>query len=208
MRERLERENLTVLAYRFAGDRFCRAERFTAYAAALGDRFIGRVLPDSAANVDVAPFFSERVACAHSVVTAHLIDAAGQPTIAAPTRSWRSSGNASFNASRPRSAAEAGAHEGACLGDGAAARLEPRVPDRPGMDHFGPDLERDRDAGGARDRGVASGVVEQRLRRADLNEHGGKAAGIAEERRDPRILPVHVRWQIGIDELGEIAAMD
>jgi len=31
----------------------------------------------------VAPFFAERVACPHSVVTAHLIDEAGQPTIAA-----------------------------------------------------------------------------------------------------------------------------
>ena len=81
--DRLEREDLTVLAYRFAGDRFCRAERFAAYAAALGDRFVGRVLPDSAANTDVAPFFAERVACPHSVVTAHLIDEAGQPTIAA-----------------------------------------------------------------------------------------------------------------------------
>jgi dienelactone hydrolase len=83
VRDRLEREDLTVLAYRFAGDRFCRAERFAAYAAALGDRFVGRVLPDSAANTDVAPFFAERVACPHSVVTAHLIDQAGQPTIAA-----------------------------------------------------------------------------------------------------------------------------
>jgi dienelactone hydrolase len=83
VRDRLEREDLTVLAYRFAGDRFCRAERFAAYAAALGDRFVGRVLPDSAANTDVAPFFAERVACPHSVVTAHLIDAAGQPTIKA-----------------------------------------------------------------------------------------------------------------------------
>jgi hypothetical protein len=83
VRARLERENLTVLAYRFAGDRFCRAERFAAYAAALGDRFVGRVLPDSAANTDVAPFFAVRVACPHSVVTAHLIDEAGQPTIAA-----------------------------------------------------------------------------------------------------------------------------
>jgi dienelactone hydrolase len=83
VRDRLERENLTVLAYRFAGDRFCRAERFAAYAAALGDRFVGRVLPDGAANTDVAPFFAERVACPHSVVTAHLIDAAGQPTIEA-----------------------------------------------------------------------------------------------------------------------------
>src|SRR5262252_7945692 len=83
VRDRLEREDLTVLAYRFAGDRFCRAERFAAYAAALGDRFVGRVLPDSAANTDVAPFFAERVACPHSVVTAHPIDEAGQPTIAA-----------------------------------------------------------------------------------------------------------------------------
>ena len=83
VRERMEREDLTVLAYRFAGDRFCRAERFAAYAAALGDRFVGRVLPDSAANRDVPPFFAARVACPHSVVTVHLIDEAGQPTIAA-----------------------------------------------------------------------------------------------------------------------------
>jgi hypothetical protein len=83
VRDRLERENLTVLAYRFAGDRFCRAERFAAYAKALGDHFVGRVLPDRAANNDVAPFFAQRVACPHSVVTAHLIDEAGQPTIAA-----------------------------------------------------------------------------------------------------------------------------
>jgi len=83
VRQRLEREDLTVLAYRFEGDRFCRAERFAAYAEGLGDRFIGRVLPDSAANTDVPPFFAERVACPHSVVTVHLIDEAGQPTIAA-----------------------------------------------------------------------------------------------------------------------------
>jgi dienelactone hydrolase len=83
VRGRLEREDLTVLAYRFEGDRFCRAERFAAYAKALGNRFVGRVLPDSAANTDVAPFFAQRVACPHSVVTAHLIDEAGQPTTAA-----------------------------------------------------------------------------------------------------------------------------
>jgi dienelactone hydrolase len=84
IRERLEREDLTVLAYRFAGDRFCKAERFAAYAAALGDRFIGRVLPDTAANTtDLPSFFAVRVKCAHSVVTVNLIDEAGQPTIAA-----------------------------------------------------------------------------------------------------------------------------
>jgi dienelactone hydrolase len=83
IRDRLVREDLTVLAYRFEGDRFCMAARFATYAEALGDRFVGRVLPDSAANTDVAPFFAQRVACPHSVVTAHLIDEAGQPTIAA-----------------------------------------------------------------------------------------------------------------------------
>ena len=83
VRERLEREDLTVLAYRFAGDRFCTAQRFAAYSEALGDRFVPHVLPDSAANPEVPPFFAEHVPCAHSVVTVHLIDEAGQPTIAA-----------------------------------------------------------------------------------------------------------------------------
>jgi dienelactone hydrolase len=83
VRERLQREDLTVMAYRFEGDQFCRAERFAAYSQALGDRFIGRVLPDTAANTDTAPFFKDVVASPHSVVTAHLIDEAGQPTIAA-----------------------------------------------------------------------------------------------------------------------------
>jgi len=83
IRQRLEREDLTVLAYRFKGDKFCRAERFAAYAEALGDRFVGRELPDSAANTDVPPFVAEYVRCPHSVVTVHLIDEAGQPTVAA-----------------------------------------------------------------------------------------------------------------------------
>lgn len=83
IRERLNREDLTVLAYRFAGDRFCTSQRFAAYAEALGARFVGRVLPDSAANPQTASFFSRHVACPHSVVTAHLIDETGQPTIAA-----------------------------------------------------------------------------------------------------------------------------
>jgi dienelactone hydrolase len=83
IRQRLEREDLTVLAYRFKGDKFCRAERFAAYAEALGERFIARELPDSAANTDVPPFTARHVRCPHSVVTVHLIDEAGQPTLAA-----------------------------------------------------------------------------------------------------------------------------
>lgn len=77
VRQRLEREDLTVLAYQFEGDRVCRAQRFAAYAQALGDRFVGRVLPDSAANPDVPPFFAQHEAYPHSVATAHLIDEAG-----------------------------------------------------------------------------------------------------------------------------------
>ncbi|WP_310531311.1 dienelactone hydrolase family protein [Novosphingobium sp.] len=77
VKARMEAEDLTVLAYRFDGDSFCRAERFAAYSEALGDRFIGKVLPDSAANPD-APLKTP-----HSVVTLHLIDEAGQPTVQA-----------------------------------------------------------------------------------------------------------------------------
>ena len=77
VKARMEREDLTVLAYRFAGDAFCRAERFAAYEQALGDRFVGRVLPDAAANPD-APMKNP-----HSVVTVHLVDRAGEPTIQA-----------------------------------------------------------------------------------------------------------------------------
>jgi dienelactone hydrolase len=83
VRARLDREDLTVLAYRFKGDKICRAERFAAYAVALGDRFIGRELPDEAAGGDVSPFFARHVPYPHSVVTQHLIDQAGHPTIAA-----------------------------------------------------------------------------------------------------------------------------
>jgi len=74
VKARLEREDLSVLAYRFAGDRLCRAARFTAYQQALGDRFQARVLPDSAASPD-APMKNP-----HSVVTVHLIDERNQPT--------------------------------------------------------------------------------------------------------------------------------
>ena len=74
VKERLDREDLTVLAYRFEGDSFCRGARFAAYQQALGDRFQARVLPDSAANPD-APMKNP-----HSVVTLHLIDEQNQPT--------------------------------------------------------------------------------------------------------------------------------
>src|SRR5271156_2727088 len=66
IRQRLQREDLTVMAYRFEGDRHCRAQRFAAYQEALGERFVARVLPDSAANPDTPPFFEQVVASPHS----------------------------------------------------------------------------------------------------------------------------------------------
>ena len=84
VRERLERADLTVQGYRFAGDRFCTGQRFAAYSAALGERFEAHVLPDAAAaQRDLPPFFEHVIKGAHSVVTVHLVDEAGQPTLAA-----------------------------------------------------------------------------------------------------------------------------
>jgi len=77
VKARMDAEDLTVRAYRFEGDKFCRAERFAAYETALGDRFEGRVLPDSAARPNT------QMKNPHSVVTLHLIDEEGQPTQAA-----------------------------------------------------------------------------------------------------------------------------
>ncbi len=78
VKARMEREDLTVLAYRFAGDPFCKAQRFAAYEQALGDRFLGRVLPDACANKDTPTNMKP-----HSVVTMHLVDQQGEPTRAA-----------------------------------------------------------------------------------------------------------------------------
>lgn len=80
---RVRRDAMTVLSYRFEGDRWCTGQRFAAYRALLGDAFDGRVLPDTAANPDPPPFFREVVGCPHSVVTAHLVDRDGHPTVRA-----------------------------------------------------------------------------------------------------------------------------
>lgn len=73
VKTRMIEEDLTVLAYRFAGDSLCKAAKFEAYEQALGDRFVGRTLDNNAANPSGPPN-------PHSVVTLHLIDQEGQPT--------------------------------------------------------------------------------------------------------------------------------
>jgi dienelactone hydrolase len=73
LKARLDAEDITLQAYRFAGDKLCPAARFDALTRALGARVNAVTLPDSAAKqgTGIAP---------HSVVTTHLIDEAGQPT--------------------------------------------------------------------------------------------------------------------------------
>lgn len=83
IRERFERDDLTALAYRFDNDSWCTGQRFAAYAKLLGDRFDGRVLNGDDANPDPPPFFRDVVKSPHSVVTAHLVDKEGHPTIRA-----------------------------------------------------------------------------------------------------------------------------
>jgi dienelactone hydrolase len=74
VRARLDSENLTMKAYRFAGDPACKTARFEAMQKALGPRFEGETLPDSAAKPDT---FRPHP---HSVVTTHLIDEQGSLT--------------------------------------------------------------------------------------------------------------------------------
>lgn len=81
--ERVRRDGLKVLAYRFDNDKWCTGQRFAAYRALLGEAFDGRVLPGAAANTNPTPFFRDVVGCPHSVVTAHLVDEQGHPTMRA-----------------------------------------------------------------------------------------------------------------------------
>ncbi|MFK0230518.1 dienelactone hydrolase family protein [Streptomyces sp. NPDC090303] len=83
VQERVARDGLKVLAYRFDEDRWCTGQRFAAYRALLGDAFDGRVLLGSSARTDPNPFFRDVVRSPHSVVTAHLVDEAGHPTVRA-----------------------------------------------------------------------------------------------------------------------------
>ncbi|MFC0844224.1 dienelactone hydrolase family protein [Streptomyces noboritoensis] len=83
VRDRIARDGLKVLAYRFDDDRWCTGQRFAAYRKLLGDAFDGRVLTGSRANTNPPPFFADVVGSPHSVVTAHLVDEEGHPTVQA-----------------------------------------------------------------------------------------------------------------------------
>ena len=72
-------EGLQVLGLRFRGDKLVPAERFAFLADQLGDAFVAIELDDDSAN-------SEAVMKPHSVLTEHLVDEPGQPTLAAVDR--------------------------------------------------------------------------------------------------------------------------
>ncbi|MCG8490351.1 MAG: dienelactone hydrolase family protein [Sneathiellales bacterium] len=81
--ERLKSEDLTVRGYRFEGDQFCMAARFKTYREKFGDHFEGKELSDQSANSETSPFFAAHIPTPHSVVTQHLIDREGEPTVQA-----------------------------------------------------------------------------------------------------------------------------
>jgi dienelactone hydrolase len=83
IRQRFEDDDLQAIGYRFDNDRWCTGQRFAAYRALLGDRFDGRVVSGDFANSEPPPFFRDLVETPHSVVTAHLVDEAGHPTVQA-----------------------------------------------------------------------------------------------------------------------------
>jgi len=73
VKHRCAAQGLQVIGLRFTSDRFVPDERFAFLKEQLGDAFVAVELGDEAANPD-APIK------AHSVLTHHLIDAAGEPT--------------------------------------------------------------------------------------------------------------------------------
>jgi dienelactone hydrolase len=77
VKERAAAEGLTVYGYRFESDRLCKAERFATLQGALGSAFVGKEIPDEAANPNGLKAKGQPP---HSVFTTDLIDEDGQPT--------------------------------------------------------------------------------------------------------------------------------
>jgi len=82
IKKRFEADDLQAIGYRFDSDRWCTGQRFAAYQALLGNRFDGRVVSAEFANPNPPSFFRDMVG-PHSVVTAHLVDVDGHPTLKA-----------------------------------------------------------------------------------------------------------------------------
>ncbi|TJY58831.1 dienelactone hydrolase [Sinimarinibacterium sp. CAU 1509] len=77
--DKIDHHGARILGLRFNEDPMCPPQRFARLRAEFGDAFEAIELPSSCANPDALP-------PAHSVLTTHLIDAAGEPTRAALDR--------------------------------------------------------------------------------------------------------------------------
>jgi dienelactone hydrolase len=77
--EKIDRDGARILGLRFTGDPMCRAARFARLREEFGDAFEPIEIEDRYANPEALP-------PPHSVLSRHLIDAAGQPTRAALDR--------------------------------------------------------------------------------------------------------------------------
>lgn len=77
--DKIDKDGARILGLRFDRDPMCRAERFERLQEEFGDAFEAIVVPSSAAN-------PRAMKPAHSVMTSHLIDQAGEPTRAALDR--------------------------------------------------------------------------------------------------------------------------
>lgn len=81
IRDRFERDDLRAFGLRFDNDKWCTAQRFAAYRRLLERRFQEHVVAGATANPEPPPFFRDLVETPHSVVTAHLVDESGHPTV-------------------------------------------------------------------------------------------------------------------------------
>lgn len=78
VRDRRDRDGLTLRGYRFEGDPLSPADRFATLRTVFGEAFVGTSLPQSAGNPESPLRRAGKPS--HSVVTGDLIDAPGQPT--------------------------------------------------------------------------------------------------------------------------------
>lgn len=74
VKDRLDRDDLSVMGLRFDGDPYCRAERFDTCTRCLRDRFTPTVLPDGTAGE------LGWIGVPHRIRTTSLRDAHGEPT--------------------------------------------------------------------------------------------------------------------------------
>ncbi|MGQ0698991.1 MAG: dienelactone hydrolase family protein [Panacagrimonas sp.] len=80
--EKIEKQGARILGLRFHGDPMCPPERFKRLHEEFGEAFEG-------IEIDAAHANPNAMKPAHSVLTTHLIDAAGEPTLAALDRTLK-----------------------------------------------------------------------------------------------------------------------